>query len=90
MLEWLYYYTIFALSGSLVSWWSIFRPSLYLLCKKDNSHPILESKFLASIVWMGVAFICIPMLTVPLLNKKIRIAFIFNLTQGFQKRERRN
>lgn len=88
MLEWLYYYTIFAMSGALVTWWSIFRPALYLLCKEECEHPILQSKFLASIVWLGIATIVMPMLTLPLLNNKVRIAFIFNLTKGFMKRER--
>lgn len=90
MLDWLYYYTIFALSGSIVSWWSLFRPSLVLLCKEESKHPLLQNKVLSSLVWLGIAFICIPMLTIPLLNRKIRRLFIINLTQGFMKREKQS
>ncbi len=85
MLEWLYYYTIFALSGAIVSWWSIFMPALYLLCKEDCHHAMLRSKFLSSIVWIAIAFVAIPMIAIPLLSRKTRIAFIHNLTLGFLK-----
>ena len=83
MLDSLYYYMIFATSGALVSWWSIFRPALYLLCEEECDHPVLRSKFLASVVWLGIAVIVIPVLVVPLLHTNSRVAFIFNLTHGF-------
>jgi hypothetical protein len=78
------YYSTFAVSGALVTWWCIFRPSLNLLgYETEGMHPILQSKFLSGIVWIGLATIAIPILIFPILSDKLRLNFIISLTQGF-------
>jgi len=83
-MEWLYYYITFAVSGALVTWWAIFRPSLRLVAyETKGKHPMLHNQILSGIVWVTLATIAIPALILPILHDKIRLNFIVSLTRGF-------
>jgi len=50
-MEWFYYYTTFAISGALVTWWAIFRPSVQLLAHAtEGKHPMLRNQILSGLV----------------------------------------
>jgi hypothetical protein len=84
---WIQHYIVFAVSGALVAWWSIFLPSLHLLCAEtEGDHPVLRSQFLSGVIWVALAILVVPILVMPLLNEKSRISFIISLTQGFLRR----
>jgi|2_EtaG_2_1085320.scaffolds.fasta_scaffold00360_24 hypothetical protein len=86
-MDWLYYYTTFALSGALLTWWVIFRPSIQLLAyETEGKHPMLNNQILSGVVWISLATAVIPILVYPILNDKVRINFIIGLTQGFLNR----
>jgi hypothetical protein len=81
---WLIYYISFALSGAMLAWSRIFRPSLILLCHEtEGDHPVLRSQVISGIVWFGLATIVTPVLILPLLSERSRVTFIVSLTQGF-------
>jgi len=81
---WLNYYLSFAISGALLAWWSIFLPSLHLLCAEtEGDHPVLRSQFVSGLIWISIAAVAIPILIIPLLRERSRINFIVSLTQGF-------
>jgi hypothetical protein len=83
-MEWFYYYTTFAVSGAMVTWWAIFRPSIQLLAyETKGDHPMLRNQILSGLVWVSLATIAIPTLILPILNDKVRLNFIVSLTQGF-------
>ena len=84
MIEWFYYYTTFAISGALVTWWVIFRHSLTLLAHETKGeHPMLRNQILSGLVWVTLATSAIPALIYPILHDKVRVNFIISLTQGF-------
>lgn len=84
MEPWITYYLAFAISGSLVAWWSIFLPSMYLVhLETEGSHPILKTRILSGMVWILLCIVLIPILIVPLVSESARINFILSLTQGF-------
>jgi len=81
---WVIYYVSFALSGALLAWVRIFRPSMQLLgIETDGDHPVLRSQMISGMVWFGLSTIVTPILIVPLINEQSRINFIISLTQGF-------
>ena len=83
-MEWFYYYTTFAISGALVTWWTIFRPSIQLLAyETKGEHPMLRNQILSGLVWITLATLAIPALIQPILHDRVRKNFIVNLTQGF-------
>ena len=83
-MEWFYYYTTFAISGALVTWWTIFSPSVQLLAlETKGEHPMLRNQILSGLVWTTLATLAIPALIYPILHDKVRINFIVSLTQGF-------
>ena len=83
-MEWFYYYTTFAISGALVTWWTIFRPSVQLLALETKGEPpMLRNQILSGLVWTTLATLAIPALIYPILHDKVRINFIVSLTQGF-------
>ncbi len=84
-MEWFYYYTTFAISGALVTWWTIFKPSIQLLAHEtEGDHPMLHNQILSGLVWITLATLAIPALIYPILHDKVRINFIVSLTRGFQ------
>ncbi len=84
MMEWFYYYTTFAISGALVTWWTIFRPSVQLLAyETKGKHPMLHNQILSGLVWTTLATLAIPALIYPILHDRVRKNFIVSLTQGF-------
>jgi hypothetical protein len=84
MATWITFYVAFAVSGGILAWIRIFRPSLKLLCKEtEGDHPVLRSQIISGIVWFGLATIVTPVLILPLLNERSRLTFIVSLTQGF-------
>ena len=86
-MEWLYYYTMFAVSGAIVTWWAIFRPSVQLLAHAtEGNHPMLRNQILSGLVWTSLATVALPALIHPILNDKVRKKFIISLTQGFLHR----
>jgi hypothetical protein len=86
-MDWLYYYTTFALSGALLTWWVIFLPSIQLLSHEtEGNHPMLNNQLLSGVVWISLATAVIPILVYPILNDKVRTNFIISLTQGFLNR----
>ena len=86
-MEWFYYYTTFAISGALVTWWAIFRPSVQLLAHAtEGKHPMLRNQILSGLVWTSLATVALPALIYPILNDKVRKNFIVSLTQGFLHR----
>jgi len=83
-MEWFYYYTTFAISGALVTWWAIFRPSVQLLdYETRGKHPMLHNQILTGLVWVTLATLAIPALIYPILHDRVRKNFIVSLTQGF-------
>jgi hypothetical protein len=81
---WITNYVAFALSGAFMAWWKIFRPSLQLLCQEtDGDHPILRSRVISSVVWIGLSLVAFPILIYPILNEESRVNFVIGLTQGF-------
>ena len=83
-MEWFYYYTTFAISGALVTWWTIFRPSVQLLAyETKGKHPMLHNQILSGLVWTTLATLAIPALIYPILHDRVRKNFIISLTQGF-------
>ncbi len=83
-MEWFYYYTTFAISGALVTWWTIFRPSVQLLAyETKGKHPMLHNQILSGLVWTTLATLAIPALIYPILHDRVRKNFIVSLTQGF-------
>jgi len=84
-MEWLYYYFIFATSGSIVTWLQIYRPAIQLVHKIDVEHAMCKHSWLGSLIWIGMASIFMPLLILPLLNEEVKVSFIYNLTQGFLK-----
>jgi hypothetical protein len=90
-MEWFYYYTTFAISGALVTWWAIFRPSVQLLARAtEGNHPMLRNQILSGLVWTSLAIVALPALIYPILNDKVRKNFILSLTQGFLERNSKN
>jgi hypothetical protein len=84
METWLIYYISFALSGALLAWIRIFRPSMQLLWQEtDGDHPVLRSQILSGMVWFGISTVVTPILIVPLISEQSRVAFVVSLTQGF-------
>jgi hypothetical protein len=87
METWLIYYISFALSGALLAWIRIFRPSMQLLWHEtEGDHPVLRSQMLSGMVWFGISAVVTPILIVPLIDEDSRVAFIISLTQGFLHR----
>jgi len=83
-MEWFYYYTTFAISGALVTWWAIFRPSLIIVAyETKGEHPMLRNQILSGLVWITLATIAIPALILPIVHDKVRVSFIVSLAQGF-------
>jgi hypothetical protein len=81
---WITYYVAFALSGALLAWVRIFRPSMYLLgIETEGDHPVLRSQVISGMVWFGISTVVTPILIVPLINEQSRVNFIVSLTQGF-------
>jgi len=84
METWLIYYVAFAISGALLAWIRIFRPSMHLLCHEtDGNHPVLRSQVVSGVIWFGLSTVMTPILVWPLLNEQSRVTFIISLTQGF-------
>jgi hypothetical protein len=84
---WIVYYISFAVSGALLAWIRIFRPSMHLLgSETEGDHPILRSQFMSGMIWFGLSTLVIPILIWPLLNEQSRVNFIISLTQGFLHR----
>ena len=84
---WITYYLSFAVSGALLSWWSIFLPSMHLLCAEtEGDHPVLRSRGISGLIWIILSAIVIPILILPLLSDKARVTFVLGLTQGFLHR----
>ena len=76
-MEWFYYYTTFAVSGALVTWWAIFRPSVQLLAHATKGdHPMLRNQILSGLVWTSLATVALPALIYPILSDKVRKNFI--------------
>jgi hypothetical protein len=83
MLDALYYYLIFAVSGGLLSVGSLFVPIRGMIKTAGlNTHPFLTSTILTSIVWFGMAVLFIPMLIRPLLMEAHRQTFITHTYQS--------
>jgi|WetSurMetagenome_2_1015567.scaffolds.fasta_scaffold18012_3 hypothetical protein len=83
MLDVLYYYLIFAVSGGLLSVGSLFVPIRSMIRKAGlNTHPFLTSTALTTIVWFSMAVLCIPMLIRPLLMEVHRQTFITHTYQS--------
>ena len=62
-MEWLYYYIMFAVSGAIVTWWAIFRPSVQLLAHAtEGNHPMLRNQILSGLVWTSLATVALPAL----------------------------
>ena len=60
-MEWLYYYIMFAVSGAIVTWWAIFRPSVQLLAHAtEGNHPMLRNQILSGLVWTSLATVALP------------------------------
>jgi|SaaInl8_135m_RNA_FD_contig_123_11535_length_6660_multi_22_in_2_out_0_4 hypothetical protein len=86
-MDWLFYYFIFALSGALLTWGQIFRPSINLLGTANPDHIVYQSTYVSTLIWLCTAMVLIPILIVPLLHEESRQRFIYNLTRGFLARE---
>jgi len=85
-MEWLYYYFIFALSGALLTWIQIFRPSIEMVGIANPEHVVYRHQCIGTLVWLSTAIVFIPILALPLLNDDIKHSFIYNLTEGFLKK----
>jgi len=85
-MEWIQHYVIFALSGSLVTWIQIYRPSIHLVRGADPDHVMCRHPFMGAAVWLTTAFVFIPILAIPLLSPEVRNNFIYNLTEGFLRK----
>jgi|SaaInlStandDraft_3_1057020.scaffolds.fasta_scaffold09057_6 hypothetical protein len=85
-MDWIQYYTVFALSGALVTWLQLYRPSTLLVGEANPEHVVCRHPFIGGIVWLSTAVIFIPVLAVPLLSDEARLSFIYNLTEGFLKK----
>lgn len=85
-MEWLYYYFIFAISGAFLTWFQIYNPAIKLVNTANPDHVMCKHRCIGSLVWLSISFVLIPILTLPLLNTKIRESFIYNLTEGFLRK----
>jgi hypothetical protein len=83
MLEVLYYYLIFAVSGGVMSIISHFLPIKNMIREAGlEEHPFLTSPVITTIVWYGAAVLFIPLLIRPLLMEKHRQSFITHSYQS--------
>jgi hypothetical protein len=85
-MEWLTYYFLFALSGAMVTWIQIYMPSISLVRIANPDHVMCRHWCIATIVWMSIAIVFIPILALPLLDEEMKENFIYNLTEGFLKK----
>jgi len=87
-MEWYQYYLIYAVSGALTAWWAIYLPSIRLLDRfTDGEHPILQWQLVSSLVWITLAMITMPILTIVLLSENKRKKFIKSLVRGYLRKE---
>lgn len=89
-MEWLYYYFIFASSGAFLTWLQLYNPAIQFVRQANPDHIMCKHRCMGSIVWLSTAFVTIPVLTLPLLNNNIRENFIYNLTEGFLRKNNTN
>jgi len=83
-MEWYQYYLVYAVSGAITAWWVIFLPSIFLLDRyTKGEHPILRWKFVSGIVWISMATVTMPVLTIVLLSEAKRKRFVKSLVRGY-------
>jgi len=85
---WLYYYLIFALSGSILTWFSIYRPCIKIIGETNPKHIMYTRSCLGSMVWLVMAFITMPFLVIPSLVPSTNENFKNSLIIGFLKKDK--
>ena len=82
LLEW---YLVFAISGGITSGVVTFLPILKVLRKiekeKNITHTFIESQYLSFVLWVSMAALLIPLVTLSILSKKENIKFIESVTK---------
>jgi hypothetical protein len=87
MTEWLQYYVVFAISGSLLSIYNIFLPAVCLTRRLEEENIVSRRPVVGSIVWFFLVCIFIPVLMFPIIFPYLQKHFVINLTASFLKTE---
>lgn len=76
-------YIAIAISGALISWYTIFLPVRLKLIKDGlNDHPYVSNLLITSIVWLIAATVLIPFIASALLFEDKKAIFIASVYEG--------
>ena len=81
-MEYLYYYLIFALSGSIVSYFSILRPTIKTIKKEHPNNLMAKNTFALTTMWVLTTITLTPLFIPVLLSDKLREKFTISFIKG--------
>jgi MFS family permease len=79
------YVLAFWLAGWVMIIWQIFLPSMRIIRELDDQNLVWRWRYMTFLLFGIMAFVCVPILMLPVLVDKYRQAFIYNYVRNLMK-----